>query len=266
MKGPNTLIQAEDSWQTDMGAWFSGERVVFRGKDLFTELNDFSWFKLLMLGITGREFNDNQIKLFEAIWVLSTSYPEPRIWNNRVSSLSGTAKSTGALASSASTAISEATIYGGQSIIAAIDFIQRAKKIEEDNGSLSNFITEDLKKNRAIAGYGRPIIQNDERIKPLYIAAKALGFDSMPYIELAFRVEKILIDSRYRLKMNIAGLVAALISDQKLTPREHYYFTMLVFSGGSIPCFIDAVNKPEGSFFPLSCERLNYKGNIKRHW
>ncbi|MBQ0789792.1 MAG: hypothetical protein KBT50_04165, partial [Cycloclasticus sp.] len=264
MRGPSTLIQAEDNWQTDMGAWFSGERVVFRGKDLFTELNDFSWFKLLMLGITGKEFDDNQIKLFEAIWVLSTSYPEPRIWNNRVSSLSASAKSTGSLASSASTAVSEAKIYGGQSIIAAIDFIQHAKKIEEDNGSLSRFITEHLKKNRAIAGYGRPIIKNDERIEPLHKAAKALGFDQMPYIQLAFRIEQMLIDSRYRLKMNIAGLVAALISDQKLTPREHYYFTMLVFSAGSIPCFIDAVNKPEGSFFPLSCERLNYKGSKKR--
>lgn len=266
MRGPEALKEAEDNWHTDMGAWFSGERVVFRGKDLFTELNDFSWFKLLMFGITGREFSDKQIQLFEAIWVLSTSYPEPRIWNNRVAALTGTANSTGTLASSASIAVSEAKIYGGQSIFAAINFIQNAKKAQDTGNNLSSFIINNLKTERVIAGYGRPIIRTDERIAPLYKAAKKLGLANGPYVRLAFEVESFLVDNRYRLNINIAGLVAALVSDQGLTPEEHYYFTMLVFSAGSIPCYIDSKNQKEGSFLPLSCERLCYTGEAKRHW
>lgn len=266
MRGPSTLIQAEDNWQTDMGAWFSGERVVFRGKDLFTELNDFSWFKLLMLGITGKEFDDNQIKLFEAIWVISASYPEPRIWNNRVASLSASAKSTGSLAYSASTAISEAKIYGGQSLLAAIDFIQQSKSVKDNHNSLAEFIVSELKTKRVVAGYGRPIVQTDERIEPLYRTAKKLGYANGHHLKLAFEIEDFLVKNRYRLNMNVAGLIAALVSDQGLTAREQYYFTMLIFSAGSIPCFIDAVSKLEGSFFPLNCERLKYKGNTKRHW
>ena len=57
MQGPKTLLECEDHWVTDLGAWFPGERVVFRGKDLFQELGDSSWMGLLLYGITGREFN-----------------------------------------------------------------------------------------------------------------------------------------------------------------------------------------------------------------
>ena len=68
MTGPDTLKLAEDNWQTTMGAWFPGERVVLHGKDLFTELNELSWFKYLMFGITGKVFSNEEISLIEAIW------------------------------------------------------------------------------------------------------------------------------------------------------------------------------------------------------
>ena len=93
MIGPDTLKKAEDNWQTDMGAAFPGERVVLRGKDLFSELDGLSWFQYLMFGITGDVFSDDKIQLIEAIWSLTVSYPEPRIWNNRVAALTGTALS-----------------------------------------------------------------------------------------------------------------------------------------------------------------------------
>ena len=63
MRGPEVLKKADDNWHTEMGAWFPGERVVFRGKDLFTELGELSWFKYLMFGITGKNFSDRRISL-----------------------------------------------------------------------------------------------------------------------------------------------------------------------------------------------------------
>ncbi|HFD13290.1 MAG TPA: hypothetical protein ENJ32_12610, partial [Crenotrichaceae bacterium] len=128
MKGPQTLLDAENNWQTDLGAWFPGERVVLRGKDLFHELGDYSWMGLLLYGITGREFNEKQIRLFEGMWTISTSYPDPRLWNNRVAALAGTTRSTSVLGISAATAVSEASIYGRRPDIRTIDFLYRAKK------------------------------------------------------------------------------------------------------------------------------------------
>ncbi len=266
MRGPYTLVHAEDNWQTDMGAWFSGERVVFRGKDLFTELNDFSWFKLLMFGITGKEFDDNQIKLFEAIWVLSTSYPEPRIWNNRVASLTGTARSTCVLATSAATAISEANIYGSQAELDAMYFLIQAKQAIDEGIELKSFVINHLKTFRRIGGFGRPIINHDERIAPLLNKAEELGLANGQYLKLALDVEKILLKERFRQILNVAGLAAALMADQKITLNEYHHYSVLAFSIGNISCYIDSSAQKEGRFFPLGCERLDYIGQEKRDW
>lgn len=266
MRGPNTLIQAEDNWQTDMGAWFSGERVVFRGKDLFTELNDFSWFKLLMLGITGKEFDDNQIKLFEAIWVLSTSYPEPRIWNNRVASLTGSARSTGVLATSAATAVSEANIYGKQADLDAMNFLIQSKQALDNGDELKIFVIDHLKKFRRIGGFGRPIINHDERVKPLLDKAKRLQLANGYYLTLALEIEEILLENRFRQVLNVGGLAAALMADQGITLKDYYHYLVLAFSIGNISCYIDASCQTEGSFFPLGCNRLDYQGREKRDW
>ena len=146
MRGPQTLLDAENNWETDMGAWFPGERVVFRGKDLFQELGDSSWMGLLLFGITGREFNEKQIRLFEGIWTICTSYPDPRIWNNRVAALAGSARSTSALGVSAATAVSEAVIYGRRPAAYSIDFMFRANKGLGLGIDLSEIVRSELKK------------------------------------------------------------------------------------------------------------------------
>lgn len=266
MKGPDALIQAEDNWQTDMGAAFVGERVVFRGKDLFTELNELSWFKYFMFGITGKVFSNEEISLIEAIWTLTVSYPDPRLWNNRVAALAGTANSTGILGTSAAIATSEASIFGNQINILAIDFIKRANVIDKTNASLLDFIRSEMKKNRIIPGYGRPIVQNDERIQPLIDTANKLNLANGIHFKTALNIEKTLVKSRYRMVMNASGLAAALMADIGLSNQEHYYCSLLAFSAGIIPCHIDASNKREGTFFPLSCSRLNYTGHETRDW
>ncbi len=266
MRGPKTLLDNEDHWETDLGAWFPGERVVFRGKDLFQELGDSSWMGLLLYGITGREFNEKQLRLFEGIWTICTSYPDPRLWNNRVAALAGTARSTSALGISAATAVSEASIYGGLPIIRSIDFLYRASHSLEAGGNLEDIVKSELKKYRLIFGYGRPIIGTDERITPLMSLSKELGFFNGKFVTLAFSVEEVLLNKRLRMHMNIAAFISGLAADQGLSNREHYLFLTLCFSAGIFPCNIDTVNKTEGSFFPLHCNRICYEGTPSRKW
>jgi hypothetical protein len=124
MSGPQTLTDSQGPWPSRMGKAFVGTRAVFRGHDLHTELKDLDWMALYVLGITGKRFSDAQIKLLHAVWVY-TSYPDPRIWNNRVAALAGTTRSTGHLGLSAALAVSEAAIYGGSIYIRAADFLNR---------------------------------------------------------------------------------------------------------------------------------------------
>lgn len=266
MPQENPLLEFEDHWPTEMGGWFQGERVVFRGKDLFNELNNLHWMALLLHGITGRFFTDNQIRLFEAIWTLSTSYPDPRIWNNRVTALAGTTRSTSALAIGAATAVSEASIYGRRPDIRAIDFLIRTQKKLGEGHALSELITTELKQNRGIAGYGRPIIRSDERINPLLCTAQQLALNSGRYLRLAYDIQEELDRGRWRLQMNVAALAAALAADQGLSPREYYRYLTLSFSAGFFPCHIDATAKAEGGFFPLRCSRISYDGKSRRMW
>ena len=109
----------EKQWTTDMGFYVPSERAVLRGRDLFSELNALSWMALLIYGVTGRMPDSKQVALLNAIWTLVTSYPDPRLWNNRIGTLAGVSRSTAALGISAGIAVSEAVVYGQQPILGA---------------------------------------------------------------------------------------------------------------------------------------------------
>ena len=113
------LFEQEGQWQTTIGKAFPGERVVFRGFDLHHELANESWLALYLLGITGRKFEGTALKILNYMWV-STSYPDVRIWNNRVAALAGTAQSHAAGAMGAAIAVSDAQIYGGEAFVQGV--------------------------------------------------------------------------------------------------------------------------------------------------
>lgn len=267
MGGPERLEQSEDRWTTGMGAFFPEEgRVVFRGKDLHRDCKDMAWMELLLYGITGRRFDANQTRLFEGIWTLCTSYPDPRLWNNRVAALAGTVRSTASLAVCGANAVSEATIYGHRPIIGAIDFLLAAKTARDLGGNLAEFVKDRLRRNRTLPGYGRPVRRTDERIGPVLALLGELGFPRGPHVALAFEIEDILLAHRFRLPMNIAALLAAIAADQGLSRREYHHFMILGFSAGMFPCYIEAVNQPGLGFFPLRCDRIAYEGTPARPW
>lgn len=262
MHGPKRLLENEDCWTTSMGACFPKEaRVMLRGKELFTELNDLSWVGLLFYGITGRIPNDKQVRMIEGIWRICNSYPDPRIWNNRIAALAGTTRSTGALAIGAATAVTEASIYGHRPTMRALEFLYRIQKGLDQGDKLTDLVMFEKKRYKIIPGYGRPVIQGkDERIEPLLELAKSLGFGNGKYVDLAFEIERILLNSHWQLHMNIAALQAALAAEQGFSCREYYLFRTIGYSVGMIPCYSDAATKPEGTFFPMRCDSISYTG------
>ena len=239
----SVLNEFEENWKTSMGGGLIGDKVFLRGKNLLEELRTYSWFELLLFGITGRNFSKAQLSLFEAIWVISTSYPDPRIWNNRVSTLAGTTRSTGSLAIAGAIAVSEAEIYGQLPMVRVIDFLKRAKKKIDEGKNLKAIVTEEINKNKKIYGFGRPVATGDERIKPLLDSAKEFGFSNGYFVKLIFEIEKILLEKSPKLRMNVAALDAALCADQGFSVREFYYFMALCFSAGFVFCGLDAQDK-----------------------
>ena len=56
MNGPQLLEQHVGRLVTSVGAFFPGERAVFRDHDLHASLKDMDWLELYLFGITGRRF------------------------------------------------------------------------------------------------------------------------------------------------------------------------------------------------------------------
>ncbi|GBE48127.1 citrate synthase [bacterium BMS3Bbin12] len=265
MRGPRELFEHEDHWATRMGKWFPGERTVFRGRDLHRAFASRQWMELYVYSITGRDFTPNQIELLNSMWVY-TSYPDPRLWNNRVAALAGTARSTGTLGLSAALAVSEATVYGRRPDIRAISFLRRASRAISEGETLAELVDRELRRFRALPGYGRPVVDEDERIFHLRDRARELELDGGRYVALAFEVENHLRLTRRRLYMNYTALTAAICADMGFSPEEYYLVAYPVFLSGMIPCWLEANQRGEGTFLPISCRRVAYRGPGQRPW
>lgn len=266
-KGPELLGSHEDNWVTDMGAWFPGERVVFRGRDLLNDLASRDWFELLLFGITGRQLEQRELTLISKVFLIATSFPDPRLWNNRIAALGATARTTGNLAISAANSASEATIYGGRPIIKAMDLLMRSVLATDKGVDLQDFLVKELKEKRVLPGYGRPLVKHDERVAPLLREASGLGLADGIHTRRAMEIASHPYLRRVRMNVNIAAVAAGLFADIGITPREHYFLSCFTFLAGIAPCYLAAMDKAEGAFFPLACDRIRYVNvNSEREW
>jgi hypothetical protein len=265
MNGPQRLEEHVGRLVTSMGAFFPGERVVCRGKDLFTLLKEVDWLELYAFGINGHRYTSQQMRVMHALWGFN-SYPDPRLWNNRVAALAGSARSTGALGIAGALAVSEAKIFGGASQLRCSEFLTRTKILVDKGADLEALVRAEIKEKRGIGGYGRPIVPKDERIEPIMEIVREQGLDKGPHLKLAFEVERILLQGRWRWHMNSVGLSAALCADFGMNPYQFYLGAIPVFLAGMPPCYMDAADKPEGLLFPLPCRMLSYEGVASRRW
>ncbi len=250
--------------KTAVGACYPGSHANFRGYDLHADLRGMDWVELYVFGITGRRFSKGQLQLMHAIWVY-TSYPDARLWNNRVAALATSARSSSNLGIAAAIALSEATVYGGRAGFQSMDFLLRAKAAVDDGAGLAVFVQVELQARR-IYGYGRPIHSTDERIPWMMALVAELGFDQGAHLRLAFAVEKILLSQRPQLRMNYAALHAALVADLGLSLREYQLLRVPTFMAGMVPCAVEAAEKPQGAIFPIPCADVTYEGVATRAW
>lgn len=250
--------------KTFAGKAFVGSRAVFMGYDLHKDLRSIDWVDLYLLSITGKRFSENEIKLVQAIWVC-TSYPDARLWNNRVAGLAGSARSTPALGLASACAVSEATVYGAHPCTRIADFLQKTQQKVSQGMCLASIIDAELKQRR-IFGYGRPINNTDERLSWLSEIASKLNLSSGLHYNLAFEIEKILVTKNPVLKMNYAAIICGLFLDIGLTVQQIKLAIYPMLLAGMTPCYTEAAQNAENSLFKLDCTDIEYRGVPKRNW
>lgn len=264
MSGVEFLAHNAGRLTTRVGACYPGSHANFRGHDLHRDLKDLDWVELYIFGITGRRFSQPQVRLLHALWVY-TSYPDARLWNNRVAAFAASVRSSSNLGMAAAIAVSEASVYGGRAGLQSMQFLMRARAALDAGADLQGFVQMELKARR-IYGYGRPINSTDERIPWMMALAKELGFDNGRHLTIAFEVENILLPQYPQLRMNYAALHAALIADLGLSLREYQLLRVPTFMAGMVPCSVEAAEKPQGAIFPTPCTGVTYEGVAPRAW
>ncbi|MBI3283389.1 MAG: citryl-CoA lyase [Burkholderiales bacterium] len=267
MNTRHTLQDYEGPLRTSMGACFPGERTVFRGHDLHAHLHDIDWVELYTFGITGRRFSAPQLKLLHALWS-TTSYPDARLWNNRVAALAGSARSTASLAIAAALAVSEAGIYGWQPVIAIADFLLRARRQLDAGEDLQQVLRQELQLHRHIGGYGRPVatLKVDERIAAILALMERERLAPGPCLKLAFAIEQGLLQLGRNLPINYAPVLAAIPLDMGFSVRECHLFVQPCLMAGMPPCYLEALQRPEGATFAMRCTKVHYEGPARRQW
>lgn len=256
------LLKSENFLKTDKGKVFLTKRVVMRGKDLHHDLDHLDWFAVHLFSITGREFTPNQLELLDYIWS-STGYPDPSIWPNNTSALAGTVRSTASLAMAAGLINSEASLFGGRPLRCAQDFFLRAKKRREKGVSIESIVEDEIKENRVIYGYGRPLASVDERVPHTLKKIRDLGFGDGECVKMSLEINDYLVRTK-KIAMNIVALDGAIGADFGFTPDEFHLYMNLCFYAGQPPCYLDALERDQGTFFPIRCSNIKYIGNQRR--
>ena len=248
-----------------VGGLRADRRVRFRGQDLHADLQGMDWLELYAFGITGRRFGAEELRLMHALWV-HTSYPDARIWNNRVAALAGSSRSNGNLGLAAALAVSAAHIYGRGNEVQAVAFFQRARRSLDHGATLDDCLEEEMRLHGRIAGYGRPLIEGDERIAPTMALADSLGLGRGPHVQLAFEIDRHFASRGKPLRMNYGALVSAFGADLGFTPEQFTLFMFPSFLAGMPPVYLDARSQPEGTLLPLPCDAVRYEGPEPRPW
>lgn len=248
------------------GGWKIGEGVTNCGYDMMNDLvGKTTYMQVVILNATGRLPTREIADWVEAVHIC-LSWPDPRIWCNRIGALAGSSRTSSVTASTLGLLAAESTSYGIKPLISGVEFIQGAFQEVNDGMFVDDFIDVETKKlggKPHLMGYARPIAKGDERIPAMERVTEKLGFTIGKHLALAYQIEEIL-NERFDESMNINGYVSAFLADQGFTATEVYrMFSALVVSGVTA-CYADTADRLVGSFAPLKTTDIVYKGAQER--
>ena len=249
------------------GMWRIGKGVESHGYDLINDLiGHYSYMQVVVLNATGRMPDKALADWFEAVHIC-LSWPDPRIWCNRIGALGGSAGASVVAATSAGIMATDSRAYGIRPIVEGIEFIQRARReVGTSAASVAEFVAREVEKHNGkpyLMGYARPVAKGDERIAALERVAGQHHFATGPHLQLAYEIEAILSE-QFDESMNVNGYVSAFLSDRDFTAQEVYrIFSAVVFSGITA-CYVDTADRSPGHFAPLQAQDVIYNGKEDR--
>lgn len=261
---PNTRFWDEQRGiiRSRRGGWKIGQGVFSHGYDLMNDLmGNISFFQFLILHATGK-LPERRVADWVENGFFCLNWPDSRIWCNQVGALGGTMRASVVAATSAGVLSGDSKAYAQGTQVEAVGFIQYALNEKKRGLTAREIVQNECKRHGGkphIMGYARPITKGDERVAILEKLTERLGFSPGDHLNLAYEIEKVLIEE-YDEYMNVSGYSSAFFADQGFSPQETYQFCATLVSVGVTACYVDAFERPPESFLPMRCDDIDYQG------
>ena len=248
------------------GGWILGKGAFSYGHNLLDGIiGEHSYMQIHVLNATGKMPERKIADWVEAVFIFQ-SWPDSRIWCNQIGALGGAAKCPDAAAIAAGVQAAYSEVYGGGTILKGCEFLHSAYAKRQQGLSIKEIVEFEVSRRRGrpdITGFARPLVKGDERVEILWAYARELGFPVGPHEQLAHDVEEYL-QAQYGERMNMNGVVAAFGTDQGYSPEQLKNISAAIVSSGIEACYVDNVDRPQGSFLPLRCDDIDYVGKAIR--
>jgi len=248
------------------GGWIMGTGVFCHGYNMMEELvGKISYGQFVVLNATGRLPEKNVAAWVEATYICM-SWPDPRIWCNQVGALSGSLRTSVIAATAAGVQTAFSRVYGPNTLIEGVEFIQRAVKKFNNGSTVGEIIAQESSLpggKPVIMGFARPVAKGDERIVAMEQLSEELGFHHGEHLSLAYEIEKQLM-TEYDEGLNLTGYMAAFLADQGFSPDEACRLCAAIVASGVTACYVDTCEKPPESFLPMRCNDIDYQGKPPR--
>lgn len=244
------------------GGWKIGEAVYCHGYDMIDDfMGHKSYFQVLILNATGRLVEKRLADWLEAIFI-GLSWPDPRVWCNQIGALAGTMRASVVAATTAGVLAADSRNYAQRTLVEGCKFISFALSETRKGLTAEEFVMQQITETGGtpkFMGYARPVAKGDERVPAMERIAKAHGFTDGEHLNLAYAIEKILLE-RFDESMNLTGYMAAFFSDQDFSGEEAYRICSIWVNSGVTACYTDTIARPAGTFMPLRCDDIEYQG------
>lgn len=245
------------------GGWRIGDAVYSHGYSMMDELvGEVSYFQQMVLNITGALPERMLSEWLEACFIC-VSWPDPRVWCNQMAALAGASQTATVSGLAAGLVAADSLMYGPGSILNCYSFIDQAEQSIRQGLAVAEVVEKHLERKKDVPGYARPIAKGDERVTAMQRVSLELGFSTGPYEQLAHQVSDYLADE-YDECINFSGYIVSFLADQGYSGIEIERLVSLAVGSGLQACYVEARDRPAGSFLPMRCADMVYTGKDDR--
>lgn len=248
--------------KSGVGVWKPNRGTTAFGRDMHRDIviND-RYFQYWLQASTGKVADKNLARFIEATFLFA-SWPDPRIWCNSVGVLAAETGCGAPTAVALGIMASDSYMYGPRPgknaagvVIKGVQLLEQGKSIPE----IAGIIIDELGSARKIPGFSRPLVNGDERVEACQKLAREFNFSVGPHEDFALSLGDYLFTTHGE-AINLGAYSVAVLLDQGFELDDIERQSSTCVQAGVMACYVDAIDRPKGTFMPLRCEDVEYVG------